>query len=305
MRISTNTIYQTGIARIGELTASQVKLQQQIATGRKILTPSDDPVGSARALQIKQADNLNTQYSENRKVAMRNLGAEETTLNNVTDVLLSVKSTMVSAGNASYSDAERSFLAMDVRAALDQLIGLANTKDADGHYLFSGYQSQTAPFVKTATGATYQGDTQQRLLQVSASRQMGVADIGESVFQAGGNDIFQALSDLATLLETPITGDPAATAAFSSGLATAQSSLDNGLDNILATRAMVGTRLNELDALEEFGQEMKLQYAESLSQIEDLDYAKALSDVSQQQIILDAAMKSFVTTSGLSLFSYF
>jgi flagellar hook-associated protein 3 FlgL len=304
MRISTNTIYQTGIARIGELTASQVKLQQQIATGRKILTPSDDPVGSARALQIRQADNLNTQYSENRKVAMRNLGAEETTLNNVTDVMLSLKSTMVSAGNASYSDAERSFLAMDVRAALDHLIGLANTKDADGHYLFSGYQSQTAPFVKTATGATYQGDNQQRLLQVSASRQMGVADIGESVFQAGGNDIFQALSDLATLLETPITDDASA-AAFSSGLDTAQNSLDTGLDTILATRAMVGTRLNELDALEEFGQELELQYAESLSQIEDLDYAKALSDVSQQQIILEAAQKSFVRTAGLSLFDYF
>ncbi|MDP2247584.1 MAG: flagellar hook-associated protein FlgL, partial [Nitrosomonadales bacterium] len=257
MRISTNTIYQTGIARIGELTASQVKLQQQIATGRKILTPSDDPVGSARALQIKQADNINTQYSNNRQVAIRNLGAEETVLNSVTDVLLSVKSTMVSAGNASYSDAERSFLAMDVRAALDQLIGLANTKDGEGNYIFSGYQSQTPPFVKTATGATYQGDSQQRVLQVSASRQMEVAHTGNSVFAAGGNDIFQALSDLAALLDTPITDDASA-AAFSAGLATAQGSLDTGLDNILATRAMVGTRLNELDALEEFGQELKL-----------------------------------------------
>lgn len=304
MRISTNSIYQAGIARINELTVSQSRLQEQIATGRKILKPSDDPVGSAKALQLKQAANINKQYSDNRQAAIRNLSAEETTLNSVTDTLLSVKSTMVSAGNASFSNAERNFLAMDVRAALDQLIGLANTKDGEGNYIFSGYQSQDPAFVKTATGATYQGDNQQRLLQVSVSRQMEVADTGASVFQAGGNDIFQALTDLATLLETPIT-DAASAAAFSSGLATAQNSLDTGLDNVLTTRAMVGTRLNELDALEEFGEELKLQYSQSLSAVEDLDYAKALSDVSQQQIILEAAQKSFVRTSGLSLFNFF
>lgn len=304
MRVSTNTIYQTGIARISELTSSQVKLQQQISTGRRILSPSDDPVGSARALDLKQAQHLNAQYANNRRTAMSNLGAEETALNSATDVLLSVKSTMVAAGNGSYSDSERSFLALDIRGAIDQLIGLANTKDGAGNHIFSGYQSQTPAFVKTATGATYQGDNQQRLLQVSASRQMEVADTGASVFQNGGNDIFQTLTDFATLLETPIT-DAASSAAFFSGLATMQTSLDTGLDNVLTTRAMVGTRLNELDALEEFGQELSLQYAQSLSAVEDLDYAKAISDVSQQQVILQAAQKSFVNTTGLSLFDYF
>src|SRR5687768_15883567 len=100
MRISTNSIYQAGIARINDLTVSQSRLQEQIATGRKILKPSDDPVGSAKALQLKQAANINKQYSDNRQAAIRNLSAEETTLNSVTDALLSVKSTMVSAGNA-------------------------------------------------------------------------------------------------------------------------------------------------------------------------------------------------------------
>lgn len=304
MRVSSNIIFQSGISRISELTSSQAKLQQQISTGRKIQSPSDDPVGASRALQIRQASGINDQYALNRQAAVSNLDVEETTLNNVTNLLLSVKSSMVAAGNGAYSDTERSFLAMEMRGALDQLIGLANTKDAAGNYIFAGYQSQAPAFVKTASGALYQGDNQQRLLQVGATRQMEVADTGAAVFQAGANDIFQTLSDFANLLDIPI-ADAATSAAYSAGLVTAQTSIDQGLDTVLATRAMVGTRLNELDALEEFGQELSLQYAQSLSEVEELDYAKAISDISQQQVILEAAQKTFVKTTGLSLFNYF
>ncbi|CAG0988377.1 Flagellar hook-associated protein 3 [Methylophilaceae bacterium] len=304
MRISTNTIYQSGIARISELTASQAKLNQQIATGRRILTPSDDPVGSARALELKQATSVNNQYTSNRQVVSRYLGVEESTLASITDVMLSVKSGLVSAGNSTYSDTERSYLAAEVRSALDQLIGLANTKDGTGNYIFSGYQSQTPAYVKTATGALYQGDSNQRLLQVSASRQIPLGDTGESIFQANGNDIFQTLTDLAALLDTPVT-DAASSAALSAGLVIAQAGVDAIMDSVLTTRAMVGTRLHELDALEEFGQELNLQYAQSLSEVEELDYAKAISDLSQQQVILQAAQQSFIKTAGLSLFDYF
>lgn len=304
MRVSSNVIFQSGVARISELMSSQAKLQQQISTGRKIQSPSDDPVGASRALQIRQASSINAQYALNRQTAVSNLSAEESTLNNVTNLLLSVKSSMVAAGNGTYSDTERSFLAMEMRGALDQLIGLANTRDAAGNYIFAGYQSQTPAFVKTATGATYQGDNQQRLLQVGATRQIEIADSGAAIFLAGGNDIFQTLHDFANLLDTPIT-DAASAAALNAGLVTAQASIDEGVETMLATRAMVGTRLNELDALEEFGQELNLQYAQSLSEVEELDYAKALSDISQQQIILEAAQKSFVKMSSMSLFNYF
>lgn len=305
MRISTNMIYQMGMARIGELTAAQAKLQQQITTGRKILTPADDPVGAARALVLKQAASVNTQYIDNRQVAAHNLGVEEAALNGVTDLLLAVKSTMVSAGNASYSDTERSFLATDLRAALDQLLGLANTQNGTGDYIFSGYQSQAPAFIKAGGGGvSYQGDLQQPLLQVSASRQIALADHGAGIFQAAGNDLFQTLNDLADQLETPVT-DASDAAALAAGVATAQTSIDAGLDTVLTVRALVGTRLHELDALEDFGQELDLQYQQSLSAVEDLDYAQALSDISQQQIILEAAQKSFVMTSGMTLFDYF
>lgn len=301
IRFSTSTIYQSGIARISELTASQVKLSQQISTGRRILNPSDDPVGSARALELKQAANINEQFISNRQVAQRYLNTEESTLARVTDVLLSVKSNMVAAGNAAYSDNERSYLAAEVRNVLGQLIGLANTTDGAGNYIFAGYQSQNPAYVADPAGATYQGDANQRLLQVSPSRQMPLGDVGNQVFEVGGVNIFSVLNDFATLLETPmVDGD-----AYQTGLMSAQSNLETILDNVLTTRAMVGSRLNELDSLDAFGEELKLHYAEALSEIQDLDYAKAISDLSQQQLILQAAQQTFVKTAGLSLFDYF
>lgn len=304
MRISSNVVFQSGITRISELMSSQAKLQQQIATGRKTLSPSDDPVGASRALQIRHASSINDQYSLNRQTVARNLVAEESTLASVTNLLLSVKSDMVTAGNGGLSDSERSFLATEMRGALDQLIGLANTRDAAGNYIFSGYQSQAPAFAKTATGAVYQGDNQQRLLQVGATRYMEIANSGAEIFTVGGNDIFQTLHEFAELLNTPITDDAAA-ATFSAGLQVAQNSIDQGLETVLAARAMVGTRLNELEALEEFGQELSLQYAQALADVEELDYAKALSEISQQQIILEAAQKSFMKMSSMSLFNYF
>jgi len=133
---------------------------------------------------------------------------------------------------------------------------------------------------------------------------MEIANSGAEIFTVGGNDIFQTLHEFAELLNTPITDDAAA-ATFSAGLQVAQNSIDQGLETVLAARAMVGTRLNELEALEEFGQELSLQYAQALADVEELDYAKALSEISQQQIILEAAQKSFMKMSSMSLFNYF
>jgi flagellar hook-associated protein 3 FlgL len=303
MRISTNTIYQNGISRISDLQSEQSKLQQQISTGRRILTPADDPVGASHALEIQQAQSVNSQYAANRVAAQRNLGIEESTLSSVTDLIVSVQSTMVSAGNAALSDTERGYLATQLQGSLDELIGLANSKDGAGAYMFAGYQTATQPFVKTITGAQYLGDAGQRLVQVDASRQMAVADTGDSVFQGNGQDVFKTMTDLITLLQTP-TPTPADKAALTAGLVAADTGMQAALDSVLTTRAMVGSRLNELDALDVFGQSRDLQYAQTLSETQDLDYAKALSQVSQQQTILTAAQKSFVAITSLSLFDF-
>ncbi|HSH71447.1 MAG TPA: flagellar hook-associated protein FlgL [Methylophilaceae bacterium] len=303
MRISTNTIYQAGINKIGALQSEQAKLQQQISTGKRITSPSDDPVAAARVLELSYQQGVNAKFADNRETAKIKLNTLESNLTSVTNLLVSTQSTLVGAGNGVYSNQERAFIATELQGSLDALIGLANTKDAYGNYLYSGFQSDTTPFTATATGATYAGDSNEQLLQVDAQRQMATNVTGNNVFQAGGNDIFTTLKSLVTLLNTPIT-DATTQAAFTSGLATAIGGLQGSVDNVLTVRANVGSKLNELDALDTAGSDRNLQYEKSLSDLQDLDYASALSDLAKQQTIMEAAQKSFVATTGLSLFDY-
>ncbi len=303
MRISTNTIYQSGISKISALQSEQAKLQQQISTGKRISSPSDDPIAAARALELAHAQGINSKFADTRKTAQTKLNTTESNLASVTSLLVATQSTLVGAGNGVLSNTERASIASELNGSLQALVGLANEQDASGNFIYAGFQTGTAPFVATASGATYTGDSNQQLLQVDSQRQMAMNVTGDNVFQANGNDTFKTLSDLVTLLNTPIT-NTATQAAFSAGLATAISSLQGSVDNVINVRAATGSKLNELDALDTSGSARDLQYSKSLSDVQDTDYASALSDLSKNQTIMDAAQKSFVEITSLSLFKF-
>lgn len=299
MRISTQNLFETGAARLGELQSSLVKTQQQISTGRRVLTPADDPVAAARALEVSQSKTINTQYGANRQHAQSALTAVEGTLSSVTLLIQDVKTTVIAAGNGALSDAERGFQATELRGRLEALLGLANSRDAQGNYMFSGYQSTTPAFSTDLFGAVqYDGDLGQQLIQVDTTRQMAVGSPGQTVFQGGGQDMFATLNDLIVQLETP------GTVGLAAALATANGNLDLALDNVLTVRASVGSRLQEIEALDNAGEDRNQQYSQILSDLQDLDYTEALTQLSQRQLTLEAAQRSFVNVSSLSLFKF-
>lgn len=303
MRISTNTIYQSGISKLSELQSNQSKLQQQISTGKRILSPSDDPIAAARALEVSHEKEVNKSYADTRKTAQLKLNTLEANLTSVTNLLVATQSTLVGAGNGGLSDNERRIIATELKGSLEALIGLANTQDASGNYIYSGFRSSTPTYTATITGATYNGDSQQQLLQVDPQRQMGVNVTGDSLFPGGANDAFATLTNIINLLNTPIT-NAATQANFTNGLNAAIGNMQTATDNVLNVRTSVGTKLNELDALDVAGLDRDFQYKQSLSDLEDLDYTAALSDLAKYDTILQAAQKSFVTTTSLSLFNY-
>lgn len=303
MRISTQQIFDGGAARMGDVQSTLAKLQQQIATGRRMLSPSDDPVAAARALEIGQSKSINTQYADNRSQVKNSLALVDGALSGVTDLLQEIRSAVVSADNPTFTDSSRAVLATELTARFQSLLNLANATDGTGNYLFSGFQSDTRPFVETATGANYQGDAGQQLVQVDTSRRMAMSNSGQSVFQGGGQDVFQTLKDLIGLLQTPV-ATPAAQAALSGGLVAGLSDIDLAMTNISTVRASVGTRMQEIESLDNAGSSRDVQYDAALSDIQDLDYTKALTQLSLQQTALEAAQRSFVKTAGLSLFNY-
>lgn len=407
MRISTNMIYDAGVARMNEQQSALLKTQQQISANRRILTPADDPIAAARALDLAQGKSINEQYAINRQNAKDALSQEENVLGSITRLVQDLQALTVTAGNASYDNEQRKYIATDLRSRFEELMGLANTRDGEGNYMFAGYQTGTRPFTVTATGADYSGDQGQRALQVGATRQLAVSDTGDAVFEkipryqsfevtttgtataqgfsvidetalsaapatynynitfdavaspptyavytnppvtvpptlptqvatgnyvsgepikfnglqvivngvaantdtvairptpAGNQDLFETIQKMIAVLETPADG-VAGKASLAHGLREASGNLANALDNVLKIRASVGSRLKEVDALDSAGEDRDLQYADALSKMTDLDYVKAISDLAKQQTVLEAAQRSFVQTSRLSLFN--
>lgn len=187
MRISTNMIFEMGTSRIGDLRSELMKTQQQISSNTRVLTPADDPIAAASALGVSQAISMNNQFATNRSNAKNTLGQEENILQSVTDMLTSLKSVVVGAGNGSLSNDQRQTYLAQLNSSFDELMGLANSRDENGNYIFAGYQTSTEPFTKSPTGATYNGDQGQRMLQVGPSRQIASSDSGSAVFEGGLN----------------------------------------------------------------------------------------------------------------------
>ncbi|MCR4299702.1 MAG: flagellar hook-associated protein FlgL [Gallionella sp.] len=398
MRISSNTLFDSNVTLLGQQQTRLLQTQQQIASGRRILAASDDPVAAARALEIGQSDTMNTQYAVNRTAARHKLSLAESNLQSVTSLLQDVRTAVVGAGNGTFNNNDRQTIAADLSGRLQELTGLANSTDGAGNYLFAGFQSKTQPFVNTAAGVGYFGDDGQQNMQVSATRQIASGDSGSDVFMrvkngngtfvaqaaatnagtgvisqgsvtnpaalVAGNSysisfglvagvmnytvtgapvalaapvtgvyvsgqtigfdgmqldiqgmpavtdtftvtpsanesVFKTISDLISALDTPTVG-----ANLTNSLNNGLNQLDNALNNILTVRSSLGLRLNEIDALQSAGEDLGLQFKQNLSELQDVDYNKAISDLTQQQMSLQAAQQTFAKVAGLSLFDY-
>ena len=411
MRISTKMIYDAGSTQLNNLQGALNRTQMQLSANRRNLTPADDPIASSRALEVTQSQSINTQFVTNRSNAKNFLSQEELALGSTASLIADVQQLVLKAGNPALKDIDRQSLATELKGRLTDLMGIANTSDNAGGYLFSGYKSTTQPFSQTPGGATYVGDQGQRELQVGSARYLATSDSGAAVFEnnltgngkfttaadpgnftrggagiiSGGTvtdptkltghkysidfqvtgtgtdakttytvtdvtlgqtipnpavpvayksgdainfdgqqvnvagkpadldkftlepsskeSIFTTITNLIGALGQPATGD-AGQARLTASLNTAHDLLDTAYDNVLSVRSEVGSRLKELDYLDSAGDDLDIQYATTLSDLQDLDMVKAISTFSQQQITLQAAQKSFTSISGLSLFNY-
>lgn len=182
MRISTSMMFDMNVNAMGQQQSDLLATQLQLDSGKRINTPADDPVGAAQAIGVSQAIAQNNQYATNRLYARNSLQLEDSTLNSVTNVIQHIQSQIVAAGDATLNDADRASIATDLQSSYEQLLALANTRDSNGQYLFSGFQGATQPFTDGAAGAAYAGDQGQRQYQAGASRQIAASDTGSDVF---------------------------------------------------------------------------------------------------------------------------
>lgn len=417
MRISTSMMFDTNARNLTRMQGDLYRLQNQMATGRRILTPSDDPVAAAQALVVSQQQSINQQFIDNQGNAASQLTELEDRLNGITNVLQAVKTRVVEAGNGAYSDSDRKAIAADIRERYQELLGLANAADSMGNYVFAGFSAKTLPFsVSGSPGertVSYQGDDGRRQLQVDASRIMDVSESGSDIFMripqgngrftvsagtsttpnngtavvgasstvgayagakyelvfvdadtfqvkvdgvlqvdpmtsapidysytsgadvflpdpgapgsadvklslsgtpapgdsftveaATNRDIFSTLDEMISALETGISGSATARVDFQNTMSRVSQHLDQALDKVLSRQTSIGARRLELDSLTNVATDLDLQYQSDLSKLQDIDYAAAISEMANRQMVLQAAQLTFKQVSQMSLFSY-
>lgn len=300
MRISTALSQQLAVKVILDQQEDLTQTQRQIGTGLRILRPSDDPAASVRVLDLDQSIKETEQYLANNETAKSRLALEEITLGSATNVLQRVRELSVQAVNGTLTAASRVGLEQETRQLMGQLLGLANTTNASGEYLFSGFNSLTPPFTGSTTtvpgGFVYNGDTNQRNLQIGPTRQIADGDHGITVFgdPSTSNSIFDAVArfadNISLAVNTPTPNDIDA--------------IDQALDQILTARSNVGARLNALDQQQELNRDFILDVQTTLSDVQDLDFADAISQLNVQTAALQAAQQAYIRVQNLSLFNF-
>jgi len=183
MRISSSQQFQQGIDAILRQQAKLTKTQEQLATGNRILTPSDDPAASTQLIKLSALIASNSQYDRNITFAQNQVGLAESKLKSAGDIIQRVRELVVQANTAIHSNSSRGAIATEIQNNLDALLDVANSKDASGEYIFSGFNASTKPFVKEGDGYQYKGDQGERFLQVSEDIQVQVRDSGATIFQ--------------------------------------------------------------------------------------------------------------------------
>ena len=215
MRLSTSQIFRQSIGGILDRQLQLNQTQLQISTGKRIARPSDDPVGAARILDIKEQMATVNQYQRNADLANTQLNLEENALNGVENVLQRVRELALQAKNDTLDTQNRQGLASEIRARVNELLSLVNTKDANGDFMFAGFQTNTQPFVFSGGTLSYNGDQGQRFLQIGPSVQIAASDSGASVFQdiGTGNGTFSVAHNPANT-GTAIVGSTATDGSF-------------------------------------------------------------------------------------------
>jgi len=183
-RISSYWVFNRPVNDMMRLQSSLNRTQEQISSGQGILSPSDDPVGAARVMQLDQEIALVSQYERNITLVMARLEQEEGVLAGVTSSIQRIRELTVQAGNAAlYSDSDRIAIAQEVNSRVQELFNLTNSKDGSGEYLFSGFAGDKQSFVQNPGGGyLYQGDEGVRYVQVSRNSTVAASDTGKDAF---------------------------------------------------------------------------------------------------------------------------
>ena len=282
MRVSEQQIFDVMKSNLNRLTAQSLATQTQIATGKRINQPSDDPIGFGQAVSLKGALSLVDQRLRNIGFGQTRLQTADSTLGDASTILAQIKELAVAARSDTNDAAARARIAEQVRQLQQQLVSLGNAQ-ANGQYVFAGTKTDQAPFVLSAGDTvTYQGNDEVQSIQVGEGETVQTTIPGSQIFSGPTSNTFTTIKDLVASLEA---NDVA-------GIETGIGALDTGLAQITDAQGRIGALENRLDSTTNSLQGFKQNATTALSGVEDADLTQTLTEFSQQQLAFQATAQT-------------
>jgi flagellar hook-associated protein 3 FlgL len=272
------------------------KLMQQMATGERMLMPSDDPISAVRVLRIQREEASLSQYRTNIANVSGNLSKQESNLKAASDTMLSVRDMLLWAANGSNTPEDLAAIANELGTLEKTILSFANVRDEEGRYLFSGTLSDRPAITFDEATETY------NLTGNDQYRQAAVANgvlVEENVTAA---QVFGADADMLNQLHALVKNlaDPAVDA--SAQIKATLASLDATHAQLLGSVTELGGRQNTLTLLSSSNEDVSLVNQKIEGELSQLDYAKASIDLNNYQLSLQATQKTYLKINGLSLF---
>jgi flagellar hook-associated protein 3 FlgL len=182
MRITESLNQNQFLASIGTLESSISQTQNEISSNSSFTDPAQNPVAAGEVNDFSQTLAQGQQFQTNANSAKTNLSTEDSALSSVQTTLQSLRDLALEATSGTESSSNLSAIATQATQIQNSLLSLANTQNGNGEYIFGGYATQTQPFTLTSTGATYNGDTGQRQIQIAVGQTVADGDNGDAVF---------------------------------------------------------------------------------------------------------------------------
>lgn len=300
MQVSTSHFYDSTTSLMQQLSKQADTLNTQIATTKKLSKPSDDVVAYQRLTTIKQANADDASYTSNISLASSLLQQSDTTLGNVETQLQRAAELAVQANSGTLNAGDRTAIATELQGIRDQLVSLANTKDARGQPLFAAATGDSAVTQAADGSVSFTGSGTPAGIPIgdgitvqpteSAARVFG----GVPVAGGGTTDMFAALNSMIGALAS---NDVAGISAGGDGVQAA-------LTQIGTMRASLGARAARVDLQQASVKDAATAREVDRSALEDTDVTAAITDLQKTMTVLQATQASFTKLSSLSLFNY-
>ena len=292
MKISTAQFFKTNSEAMSKGQFEVSSLQAKLGSGKQLTSPSDDSSKANLISRFQSSLERQGVYRQNIEVAKTRLVSEESALTSITAVFQRASEIAILAANGTMVAEDRAVLGAEIGELRKELIRLGNTRDINGEYIFAGNRINSPPYEENGSGeVAYVGDSGRLSVNVSDTRSIAINTLGSELLRP---EEFSAVLSLEQGLKTNDV----------SSIQASIGQLKESSDGISVSFGSMAGRFSALNSQEEVLEDTSLRIKQILSESKDLDYAKAITDLSKESLALQALQASFTKISQLTLFNF-